>query len=252
VYGCAAVTAVTAQNNAGVTAVDVVSADVVDQQLDSVLSHVPIAAVKIGMLGNEAVVDVVARRLRAKALRYIVLDPAIRSTSGATLLSDAGVAALRSDLLPLTFVLTPNAVEAGRLLGGPPAKSLNDMREMAAALRRRGAAWVLITGGHLDLGDTCIDLLHDGHSFYEIAAPRVRGATPRGTGCTHSSVVAAMLAKGHEVHHACSIAQWYVGQAIVASRELATGPGSSALRHLPFDPDFPDVMPAQAPGNRPA
>ena len=173
-------TAVTAQTDRSVDAVDLVAPRLVARQLSSALETGPVGAVKIGMLGNEAIVAAIAAVLTEHMPASVVIDPVIASSSGTRLLSDDGTDALKRLLLPLCHVVTPNLPEAAMLTGRRKAVVPSDLKEQAAALRRCGARSVLIKGGH-DAGEEAIDWLFDDREPRRFALPRIAGSM-RGTG----------------------------------------------------------------------
>ncbi len=215
VDGCAVVTAVTAQNARTVTRVEPVAPDLIRAQLDAVLAERPIAAVKIGMLGTAGVARAVAAVLRESMLPNIVVDPVIRASTGAALLDDEGIGVLRAELLPLANGITPNATEAGILLGRAAPATVREMRDTANALRALGPAWVLVTGGHVEAGDDCVDVLCGPGTDRELRVARVASAGMHGTGCRLSSAIAARLALGEGVIDACAAAQRQVAAAMM-------------------------------------
>jgi hydroxymethylpyrimidine/phosphomethylpyrimidine kinase len=231
VYGCTAVTALTAQNTRGVSAVLATPAEFISRQLDAVFADVEIRAVKIGMLPCEAAVHAVSDALRKYGARQVVLDPVARASTGARMTDDEGLAALRRELLPLATVVTPNAEEAGLLAGGPPPTTTAEAGDAARALHALGPAYVLVTGGHIE-GGVCVDILFDGERVVSFASPRIDVADTHGTGCTLSSAIAAFLARGHDVPAACAAAQRFVGKAIEASGMLAVGGGVRPVHQM--------------------
>ncbi len=232
VFGCAAVSLLTAQNTREVTGLLATPADFVTLQLATLFADVAIDAVKIGALGNASVVSAVAGALRSRRIANVVLDPIVRAGNGAPLLDDAGVAALRSELLPLALLVTPNAVEAGVLARVPTPVGREDARDAARALHAAGAANILLTGGHIDDGPDCVDLLFDGERFHEMRVPRVAAARLHGTGCTLSSAIAALLARGRSLPDACAEAQRFVAAAIDEAESLDVGHGARPLHHM--------------------
>jgi hydroxymethylpyrimidine/phosphomethylpyrimidine kinase len=232
VFGCAAVSLLTAQNTHGVRATLPTPADFVTEQLRSVFDDVPIDAVKIGALGNADVVGAVADALTEFGARNVVVDPVVCSTSGRALLDADGITALCDRLLPLAAVITPNAAEAGALLRAAAPATRDEARDAARALYALGPAHVLITGGHIDDGDDCVDLLFDGRDFIELLVPRSAVTLLHGAGCTLSSAIAAFLAHGLSTAEACREAQRYVVIAIERSAALSAGGGARPLHQL--------------------
>lgn len=229
VYGCAALTALTAQNTVAVSAVFPVPADFVRQQLEAVFSDIELSAVKIGMLGSLAAARVVADILRAYSPPFVVLDPVMRASTGAVLLADDALRALRDELMPLATIVTPNAFEAGVLAGTPAPRSVREAHDAAQRLVAHGARAVLVTGGHLDEPDVSVDVLHMDSDTFEYRVPRIAAIETHGTGCTLSSAIAAFLARGHALPDACERAQRFVSDAIARRDELHAGHGAAPV-----------------------
>ena len=229
VYGCAALTALTAQNTIVVSAVFPVPADFVRQQLEAVFSDIELSAVKIGMLGSLAAARVVAGILRAYSPPFVVLDPVMRAGTGAILLEDDALLALRDELMPLATIVTPNAFEAGMLAGTPAPRSVSEAHDAAQRLVAHGARAVLVTGGHLDEPDVSVDVLHTGSDTFEYRVPRIAATRTHGTGCTLSSAITALLACGHALPDACERAQRFVADAIARRDELDAGHGAAPV-----------------------
>jgi hydroxymethylpyrimidine/phosphomethylpyrimidine kinase len=249
-YACAVIAALTAQNTRSVTGVHAVPAEFVRQQIDTLFADVRIDAVKIGMLGQAQVIDVVTECLRRWQPAHVVLDPVMIAKSGDALLERRAVGALREGLLPIASVLTPNLPEAGVLLDGRAPETLREMRLAAQRLRERmahaGERWVYLKGGHLPGGDAT-DLLFDGDRMLELSAPRIDTRNTHGTGCTLSAALAALLPQSSDVPTAARRAKAYLGAAIVAADGLAIGQGHGPVHH------FHALWPVcgAAPGRRP-
>jgi hydroxymethylpyrimidine kinase/phosphomethylpyrimidine kinase len=192
-YGLTVPTALTVQNSLGVKAVHPVAPEVVAAQLDALLSDFPVAAVKLGMLASEAIVAVVADRLRDLGSVPVVLDPVLAAGGGFPLLEDSGIAALKEKLFPLTYLLTPNVPEAARLTG-LTINSPEDLEEAARRLQALGPRWVLAKGGHLP-GEP-VDVLTDGLNAYHLPGERLAAPHQHGSGCLLASAAAAGLAQG--------------------------------------------------------
>lgn len=220
IFGCAALTALTVQSEDTVLEVQPVDPGLVARQIIAVLCGADIGAVKVGMLATGAVARAVAGALRTASATNIVIDPVIRASTGAPLLDDDGCDVLRRELLPLATVLTPNVAEAGALLGIPAPQGVAEMRSAAVALRRLGARWVLVTGGHATTGDDCVDVLAGENGVREQRVRRVPVGSTHGTGCTLSSAIAARLALGYDVPEACALAQRFVAATLSATDEL--------------------------------
>jgi hydroxymethylpyrimidine/phosphomethylpyrimidine kinase len=229
-YGIACITALTVQSTKGVKRVEAVDADVVRETLAELVADVRIDAVKIGMLGSEKVAEVVAKFLADKKLPNVVLDPILRSTSGADLAGRAGKQAILDRLLPLASVVTPNVDEA-EALTGVKVIDPRQMQEAARKLHERGAAGVVVTGGHLD---QAIDLLSftskRGIEEEIFKSPRLRSNSTHGTGCAFATSIACHLAQGRGLPEAVLLAKAYVSSAISNAHPL--GHGIGPVHHL--------------------
>lgn len=225
VHGLSAIAALTAQNSQGVQAIYVPPAKFLRAQLDSLFTDFDIRAVKIGMLANKSVIDVVADVLQYYKPKYIVLDPVMVSSSGHTLLELRAIQRLVERLLPIATVITPNIDEAVLLLD----HQINNDEQAEAALVEllaMGANAVLLKGGHL-AGKSVIDRLDTGNALYEFEHPRLK-VTGHGTGCTLSSAITANLALKKPLAEACELAGDYVFKAL----QSAYKPGKSNLSVL--------------------
>lgn len=234
-YACAVIAALTAQNTLGVTGILAIPPAFVREQIDTLFADVRIDAVKIGMLGQAAVIDAVAERLAHWQPTHIVLDPVMVAKSGDALLERTAIGALRDALLPLATLVTPNLPEAGVLLEARAPDNVKEMRRFAERLREvmthAGERWVYLKGGHLPGGDA-IDLLHDGDRMLELTAPRIETKNTHGTGCTLSAALAALLPQVPDVPTAASRAKAYVTKAIAAADQLDVGKGHGPVHHL--------------------
>jgi hydroxymethylpyrimidine/phosphomethylpyrimidine kinase len=230
-YGMAAVTALTAQNTRGVTAVHVPPPAFAAAEIDAIFSDIRVDAVKLGMLADAEVVAIVADRLRAHGARHIVLDPVLVATSGDSLGAPGVVEAMQTALLPLAEVITPNLPEAARLAGLPVATDIAEMRRTARRLVEAGARAALVKGGHLG-GAEAIDILDDGREVLEMSAPRIATENTHGTGCTLSSAIAAYLAAGAPLAEAVRAAKAYLTEALRRSGELNVGTGHGPVQHM--------------------
>jgi hydroxymethylpyrimidine/phosphomethylpyrimidine kinase len=234
VHGMTAITALTAQSTAGVAAIHHVPGPFIVEQVRAVAEDLGVDAVKIGMLGTA---DTVAAVREALALlpagTPVVIDPVMVSESGAVLLDDAARAALVEELLPLATVITPNLPEARVLAGADPGASRragedgpageDDAAALARALHALGPDVVVVTGGHRDAAE---DVLFDGQAVHRIAGPRHPDGAAHGSGCTHSSTLAAHLALGHPPLAAARAARRIAGDAVAHGlRELGAGAG---------------------------
>jgi len=221
VHGLSALAALTAQHTRGVTAVHVPPTAFLDAQVDACFDDFRIGAVKLGMLANAEVIEAVARALERHRPPQVVVDPVMVATSGARLLEADALDALRTRLLPLATVITPNLPEAELLLG----HGIDDaaaMSRAAAELRALGAPAVLLKGGHLPGGSDVIDVLADADGEQRTAHPRLR-VDAHGTGCTLASAVAANLARGLPLRAACAAAADYVHAALAGGYRPGRG-----------------------------
>jgi hydroxymethylpyrimidine/phosphomethylpyrimidine kinase len=217
VHGATAITAITAQNASGVTALAPLPADLVTAQIEAVADD-GLAATKIGMLANAAIAEAVAAAIEELELPLVVLDPVLASTSGTRLLDDDGVQTLVLELLPRILVVTPNIPEAEALSGHRIANA-GGARDAARRLHDMGAAHVIVKGGHADGADV-VDLVFDGRTFEELRVARAARRQMRGTGCSYASAVAAFLAQGRSLVDAASQAQRHVAGLIGASGDV--------------------------------
>jgi len=229
VYGMTAVTAITAQNTVGVQAIQELPLDLIAAQVRSVAGDIGIDAVKTGMLGSAGIVELVAELVRSLELPRLVVDPVMVAKGGDALLKSDAVGALRTALLPLALVVTPNLPEAEVLTGGPVSGEAG-MRRAAREIRELGPQWVVIKGGHLPEEEDAVDLVFDGSTFTVLRSPRVRTSNTHGTGCTFSAAIAAGLARGLDPAEAIGRAKRYVSRAIAES--LALGGGHGPTNHL--------------------
>jgi hydroxymethylpyrimidine/phosphomethylpyrimidine kinase len=228
VYGTSAITAVTAQNTEGVTAVQVLSADIVIAQMEAVAGDIQIDAVKTGMLATAAIVEAVAAEIETLDLGRVVVDPVMAAKSGDRLLEDGAVAAVKSELFRRAFVVTPNAHEAA-ILSGVRVDSLAHAREAARRIHDFGPSAVIVKGGHLR-EQQAVDLLYDGRDFTEIAGPWLESRNTHGTGCTFAAALAANLALGLALPEAARRAKAYVAEAI--RHGLTVGRGYGVPNHF--------------------
>jgi len=231
VYGASVITALTAQNTKGVTAVHDVPADFVTAQIDAVFSDLDVGAVKIGMLSRPETIHAVAAGLERHRQRRVVLDPVMVAASGDPLIADDAVAVLREILIPLAMVVTPNLPEAARLLEEKPAEGRAEIEAQAERLLACGAKAVLLKGGHGG-GDESADYLLTPLGGRWLTAPRIATDNTHGTGCTLSSAIAAGMACGRHLEAAVVAAKDYVTGAIAAADQLEIGAGRGPVHHF--------------------
>ena len=228
IYGTTAITAITAQNTRGVTAVHALAPDLVRAQIEAIVSDIGVHAAKTGMLATASIVDAVASAVRDFDIPFLVVDPVMRSTSGDALSEDDVLEAMRSQLLRRAFVVTPNIPEAERLAGISIASD-NDRRDAARIIGEYGVDAVIFKGGH-ERGSTIRDLLYDGSQFREFCIERVPGDHTHGTGCTFAAALAAHLAHGRTLADAIPLVQQYIAGAIRTAPGL--GGGHGPLNHF--------------------
>ncbi|RJR32636.1 MAG: bifunctional hydroxymethylpyrimidine kinase/phosphomethylpyrimidine kinase [Deltaproteobacteria bacterium] len=221
-YGLTVVTALTVQNSLGVLSVHPAAPEVVDAQLHAVLSDFPVTAVKVGMLADAEIARTVARRLKEYQPPYLVLDPVLAASSGGALLEPEGVAVLKEEIFPLTYLLTPNAPEAARLTG-MEVNTPGDLEEAARRLQQMGPQWVLAKGGHLP-GEP-VDVLTDGINAYHLRGPRLNAPHGHGSGCALAAAAAAHLARGLALPEAVQEARTLIAQALRWGLPLGHGRG---------------------------
>ncbi|MEV4760301.1 PfkB family carbohydrate kinase [Micromonospora sp. NPDC049559] len=242
-FGTSVLTAVTAQNTREVRDVLPLPARIVTGQIEAVLADLPVAAVKTGMLGTEAVADAVAAQARAGLLPNLVVDPVLVSTSGHRL----SVVAAVERLLPYALVVTPNREEAGAIVGRP-VDTPDEMARAAAEIAAGGPAYVVVTGGDADRdapgpgdptaagggrhGAEAVDAFWTGSGVTLLRGPRVATGNTHGTGCSFSAAIAARVALGDEVPAAVRFAKEYVARALAGSREWVLGGGHGPLDHF--------------------
>ena len=228
VHGLSAIAALTAQHTRGVTAVNVPPMDFLRAQLDACFDDFDIRAVKLGMLATAEVIGVVADALHAHRPAAVIVDPVMVATSGAKLLEDSALQAMRMQLLPLAHVVTPNLPEAELLLGRAIADA-TAMRQAARDLLALGARAVFLKGGHLPGDADVIDLYCDEDGLAETSHPRLP-LEAHGTGCTLSSAIACALAQGMDLADAVNAGKAYLTGALAAGFDM--GKGSGPVNHM--------------------
>ena len=222
-YAASVITALTAQNTRGISGIFDPPPAFVAEQLNAVLSDIPVDVVKTGMLFSPEIIKVVVEKLREYGRRIVVVDPVMTAKGGSSLLTRESLIVLKERLIPLSYLLTPNIPEAERLTG-LTINGQTGMEEAARALNRMGARNVLIKGGHLSEGKS-LDILFDGSSFVHYPAPRFLTKNSHGTGCTLASAIAAFLAMGKTLPDAVSKAKDYVTLAIKLAHPMGKGYG---------------------------
>jgi hydroxymethylpyrimidine/phosphomethylpyrimidine kinase len=231
VYGASVITALTAQNTTGVSAIHQVPQGFVTAQIDAVFSDLDVKAVKIGMAAQLATIDAILAGLTRWSPPHVVLDPVMVATSGDRLLAADAVAALRTKLIPRASLITPNLPEAAALLNEPVAVSETAIEDQGRRLLSMGCPAVLIKGGH-GQGSESIDYLVTGDRVVALPAPRIATQNTHGTGCSLSSAIAAGLAKGENLEIAVRKAKAWVSAAIAAADRLGVGRGHGPIHHF--------------------
>ncbi|MGE0630305.1 MAG: bifunctional hydroxymethylpyrimidine kinase/phosphomethylpyrimidine kinase [Hyphomicrobiaceae bacterium] len=232
IYGASVLTALTAQNTTGVSAVHTPPADFVRAQIKAVFDDLKVGAAKTGMLANAAIIEAVADELEKHPGVPLVVDPVMVATSGDRLLDTAAVDVLIKRLLPRATLLTPNLPEAAALLGLPEATDIETAEAQAQALVASGCRAVLVKGGHFE-DSAAVDVLAiAGEPPVHISAPRIATSNTHGTGCTLSAAIAALLADGLSLKDAVRGGKTYLSQAIANGAELNIGQGNGPVDHL--------------------
>ena len=221
-YSATAITAITAQNTQGVQQVELVSPDLVRAQIQSVMGDIGADVIKIGMLGSKEIMDVVAEEIKDTDA-MVVLDPVMVATSGDPLMDEAAITTLKTELIPLCDVITPNVPEA-EILTGLKIEDVDDMAKTGQALIEMGAYAALMKGGHLK-GNMVVDVLISEDENSVMTAPRIRSKHTHGTGCTLASSLAACMALGAPLEEAVNAAREFVFEGIRTAPKLGSGHG---------------------------
>ncbi|MBT8536572.1 bifunctional hydroxymethylpyrimidine kinase/phosphomethylpyrimidine kinase [Polynucleobacter paneuropaeus] len=250
-YGMSVITAITAQNTLGVTAIQDVNLAVIEAQIDAVLNDIGADSIKIGMLASPEIVQVVANSLRKHDITRIILDPVLRATSGASLGGDDTAQAMMKELFPMASLVTPNLEEASLLLGRDISQ-VDDFKSAAEKLLALGPQAVLIKGGHLDSAHTQLTdylmwrSIEDDLEIIQVKEfkhPRVNTENTHGTGCSLSAAIATYFADGHDLPHAVGKAIAYVEAGLQAGRFLSIGEGPGPL--WPMFEFYPTALPLE-------
>ena len=226
-YGMSVFTALTAQNTTGVQGIYPIPSEFLLQQLESIYDDVPPAAVKIGMVGGVENIEALSGFLKKREAQNIILDPVMVASSGDQLISDEAVNALKTKLIPLADLITPNLHEASILLG----HDIQDLTEAARDLLSLGTKSVLLKGGHKP-GEISLDVYASGDDLELFEAPRLDTKNTHGTGCTLSAAIAANLANGHSMVDAIGEAKSYITEAIRHADVLEVGKGTGPVHHF--------------------
>lgn len=230
-YGMAAITAVVAQNTRRVRSFVPLDSSFVGEQIDTVFDDVRVDAVKIGMVANPAIAEVIAERLHRHKAENVVLDPVMVAKNGDRLLDESAVAAIRDTLVPLATLITPNLPEAAVLLDTDEVTNAEQMEGQASWLRGLGCQWALLKGGHLINETVSVDYLAGANGITSYSSPRVDTVNDHGTGCTLSSAITSLL-PDYSVPESVDRAKAYLQGALVASDLLEVGQGHGPLNHF--------------------
>lgn len=222
IYGMSVITAVTAQNTMEVRSVQPINIDLIIDQIAAIFEDIHVDAVKIGMLGSKEIVETVANSLKIFKPSIVVLDPVMISKSGHYLLDEAAISTLKTELLPLATLVTPNVPEA-EVLAGFPIRTKQDFYRACTTIQELGSKAVLLKGGH-SAGNPN-DLFYNGNEFFWIKGERIHTKNTHGTGCTLSSAITSNLANGLSLGQAIEQAKIYISEAIRNSFELGKGHG---------------------------
>ena len=222
VYAMSAITALTAQNTTGVTAILNVTPEFLGQELDSIFTDIFPDAVKIGMVSDRELICIIAEKLKQYQAKNIVVDPVMVATSGARLISEDAMDTLKQQLFPLVAVLTPNIPETEELTG-MHIESAENMIAAAKKIAEQYHCAVLCKGGHQR--NTANDLLYSEGSYQWFCGKRIDNPNTHGTGCTLSSAIASNLAKGYDLKTSVERAKDYISGALGAMLDLGAGSG---------------------------
>ena len=227
VYGSSILTAITAQNTQHVTDVLEMPVSLIKAQIDAVVTDIGTDAVKIGMLSSSSIIEIIVEQMKEHELNNIVVDPVMVAKGGDRLLREDAVDSLRTLLVPIATLVTPNIPEA-QVLTDKGIKNSDDARDAARDIFAMGPRAVVVKGGHLD--GPASDIYFDGREFKIFESPRIITTNTHGTGCTFSSAIAAGLAKGVPIQESVAIAKEYVTGAI--RHAVPIGRGHGPLNHF--------------------
>lgn len=234
-YATSAITAITVQNTLGVQAVHPVPVDILESQIDAVLSDIGTDAIKIGMLHSAEAANIVANMIAKYKINNVVLDPVMVSTSGHRLVEENAIEVIQNRLMSLSRVITPNIPEA-EILAGCKIEGEKDFEKVARLLSHHSGVSVLLKAGHLD-GKYLVDYFYNAedNTITKLPSKRVETPNTHGTGCTLSSALAAAIARGEDLTTAALSAKRYIEQAIISGAEYTIGNGYGPVNHC-FNP----------------
>jgi hydroxymethylpyrimidine/phosphomethylpyrimidine kinase len=231
-YACSVITAITAQNTLGVLAIFPIPLEHIEKQLDAVFTDLNVVAVKVGMLADGDIIKIVVAKIKQYQPKFLVVDPVMVTTSGESLLAQPAIGTLKSELLPLANIITPNLPEAAALIGSAVPRNQAEMVNMAKDLRQLGAKAILLKGGHLVDDENSTDLLILPTHVQLLTAKRINTHNTHGTGCTLSSAIASYLAHGNDLLLAVQLSKRYISKAIAHADDLEIGNGNGPVNHF--------------------
>ena len=223
VFGMSVITSITAQNTKGVTAIHDLPLPIIEAQIDAIFSDFDVAAVKTGMLSTAEIVKVVSEGLARYQVKTLVVDPVMVAKGGEPLLQKEAISSLKTDLIPMALVVTPNIHEA-EILAGHKVQTLAEARQAAKSIHQLGCKYVLIKGGHLQ-ERPATDLLYDGRFFRMYTGEFIDTPNTHGTGCTYASTIAAYLSKNVPLPDAVEASKGYLTEALRHSVSIGHGHG---------------------------
>jgi len=204
----------------------------IEHQLDAVFTDLNVVAVKVGMLADSAIINVVSKKIKQYSPAFVVVDPVMVTTSGDLLLEASAIATLKTELFPLADLITPNLPEAAALTASAVPSSQTAMEMMIDKLRGLNTKAVLLKGGHLENQEYSTDLLIFPDYVESLSAKRIDTRNTHGTGCTLSSAIASYLAQGNELVKAVQLGKQYISEAIAHADELDIGQGHGPVNHF--------------------
>ena len=223
VFGMTAITSLTAQNTKGVFEIFDLPYSFIKKQIEVVIEDIGVDAIKIGMVSNKEIVEVIVEMIKKYKIENVILDPVMKSQTGYDLIKEDAKKILIENLLPLSLIITPNKFEAEEI-SEIKINGVKEIKEAIFKIKEKGTKWVLIKGGHLN-GNYAIDYLSDGKEIYEIKTKRIETENTHGSGCTYASAIAGYIAKGFDVINAVKKAKKFVYGAIKNSLKIGGGKG---------------------------
>ena len=233
-FATTVITAITAQNPTAVHGIEPVSPTMVHSQIEAVMTGMPVACVKIGMVYSSEIIEQIARSLQNHKPNFVVCDPVMISTSGSPLLNPDAIQALETTLFPLCHLITPNLHEAEHLYGSK-IRTADETKLAAKTLSEKYHTAVLIKGGHQD-GNTIQDILYSNGEYNIYPSAKVETTNLHGTGCTLSSAIATYIAHGEKLPNAIALAKEYISKIIIASKDIKLSTGYGPLNHFCYTP----------------